>query len=154
MKVNYREGTWFAIPLRHGGFAVGLVARATRKGPLFLAYLFGPRRESIPAFADVSGLDSSSAIKVARVGDLYLVNGKWSVLGQLPDFQRSAWPFPDFVRSEEIARRSWIVRYADDDPGRVVAEVPVAFGGSSLEPDTLFGAGAMEVTLTRILGDS
>jgi hypothetical protein len=154
MKVNYGEGTWFAVPLRNGGFAVGLVARATQKGPHVLAYLFGPKRESIPAFAEVSRLGNASAIKIARIGDLNLINGKWAIIGHARDFDRSAWPFPRFVRSEEIARRAWVVEYADDDPGRVIAEVPVAYGTSTLDRDAAFGAGAVELMLTKLLGES
>ena len=34
MKVNYSEGTWFAVPLCSGGFGVGIAARTTKKGPV------------------------------------------------------------------------------------------------------------------------
>jgi hypothetical protein len=48
-KINYKEGTWFAVPLHQGGYGGGVVARAKRT--CILAYLFGPRRESIPKLA-------------------------------------------------------------------------------------------------------
>lgn len=153
-KVKYSEGTWFAIPLREGGFALGLVARATPKGPQILAYLFGPKRDGMPTLAQTADLRASSAVKVLRAGDLHLLDGRWKVLGESSDFRREEWPFPRFVRNEEIGRRSWVVEYAEDDPGRVVAEVPVEFGSSTLERDSLYGAGAVEIVLTRLLGGS
>lgn len=70
MKVNHAEGTWFAIPLRNGGFAVGLVARATAEGPHVLACFFGPKRSSISTMTEVADLRAAAAVKVARIGDL------------------------------------------------------------------------------------
>ena len=151
MKVNYSEGTWFAVPLRSGGFGVGVVARATREGGVIFAYLFGPRRDAAPALAEVARLDPSTAVKAARIGDLNIIKGKWPIIGQSPQWQRGAWPMPKFVRSDEIGRRAWTVRYADDYPNRVVTEEPVAFGMSKLDRDSVFGAGAIEVVLTKLL---
>jgi hypothetical protein len=151
MKINYVEGTWFAIPLRNGGFAVGLVARATSEGPHLLAYMFGPKRDAVPTIDDVVDLEPSSAVKVARTGDLKLINGTWPIIGHLPTFRRSAWPFPKFVRTEELARRAWVVEYGDDDPGCPISEVPTPFGTSALDRDMSFGAGAVELVLTKLL---
>lgn len=44
MARNYREGSRFAVPLRQGGYAVGLVARVNPRGVL-LGYFFGPRHD-------------------------------------------------------------------------------------------------------------
>jgi hypothetical protein len=51
-KINYREGDWFAVPLRDGGYAVGLVARMDNRGGV-LGYFFGPRRDDVPSPSDV-----------------------------------------------------------------------------------------------------
>jgi len=41
---SYSEGDWFAVPLRGGGFAAGVIARAMpRKEGVLLGYFFGPR---------------------------------------------------------------------------------------------------------------
>ncbi len=152
MTLNYSEGTWFAVPLREGGFAVGLVVRATSKGPHILVYLFGPKRESVPSLAEVASLRAPSAIKVARTGDLHRLDGRWPLLGQSHDFRRSDWPFPRFVWSDEIVRRAWAVQYAEDDPGLAIAKEPVEFGTSVLDRDSSLGAGAVELVLTKLLG--
>ena len=153
MRINYAEGTCFAVPLRSGGgYGVGVVARARRNGPHILAYLFGPRRESVPRMDELSGLCHGSEVKVARTGDLYLIEGKWPIIGHLPNFQRSDWPFPKFTRSDEFTRRAWLVEYADDDPAREIAATPIAFGSSTLDRDAAMGAGAVELILTKLLG--
>jgi hypothetical protein len=153
MKVDYVEGTWFAVPLRGGGFASGLVARATPKGPCVLAYLFGPKRECAPSLADVSSLDASMAILVARIGDLHLVDGTWPLIGNAGVFSRGMWPFPRFVRSDDIRKQAMAIQYSEDDPGREIAREPMAYGTADLDRDSLFGAGTIELVLTKLLGE-
>jgi len=36
MSQAYREGDWFAVPLRLGGYVVGLVARGPQRGTVLL----------------------------------------------------------------------------------------------------------------------
>lgn len=151
MKVNYSEGTWFAVPLRNGGFGVGVVARATRAGGVILVYLFGPRRKTVPSVSEVAALHPSSAAKVWRVGDLNLINGTWPIIGEARGWQRSLWAMPRFVRADELSRRAWSVQYADDDPNRVAFEEPIPFGKSDLDRDSVLGAGAAEIVLTKLL---
>lgn len=38
MGLPYREGTWFSVPMPTGGYAVGVVARATPGGGVTLRY--------------------------------------------------------------------------------------------------------------------
>jgi hypothetical protein len=154
MKVNCAEGTCFAVPLRTGGFAVGLVARASSDGPHVLAYFFGPKRDHVPTMAEVGELRAQAAAKVARTGDLHLLDGRWPVIGRLRDFHREDWPFPKFLRADEITRRAWAVEYADGDPGRAIAQTPIAFGTAGLERDASLGAGAAELVLTKLLVDA
>lgn len=151
MKVSYSEGTFFAIPLRNGGFGVGLIARATSEGGVILVYLFGPRRAAVPAVDEVIDLQPSSAVKVARIGDLNLIRGKWPVIGRSLNWRRQLWGMPKFVRIDELSHRAWSVQYSDDDPNRVLSEEPVPFDSSGLERDSVFGAGAVEIALTKLL---
>lgn len=104
-KVSYREGDWVAVPLRDGGYAVGLIARANPKGAL-LGYFFGPRRSRIPRLHDVSGLRPGDAVLVRTFGHLGIVHGTWPLLGRLDGWERQDWPTPVFVRYEGRAARS------------------------------------------------
>ena len=152
MKLNYSEGTWFAIPLRKGGFGVGVAARTMKKGPVILAYLFGPKRELVPTLPEVVGLDPFAAVKVARIGDLSLINGEWPILGRSSSWLRNNWPNPKFVTWDGISRRAWIVQYADDNPNNLVSQEPVVPGTFALDRDIMYGAGAVEIELSRLLG--
>jgi hypothetical protein len=50
MKLPYSEGSVFVVPLRKGGCARGVIARASRRGRVILGYFFGPR------FASAAGV--------------------------------------------------------------------------------------------------
>ncbi len=124
MKLSYREGTWFAVPLRQGGFAVGLVARATGKGKVILCYFFGPRGISLPTLADVEQLTQREAIRVLRAGDLSLIRHEWPIIGESMTWKRSAWPMPPFVRRDLLTRKAWRVYHSDTDPNLMDREEP------------------------------
>ncbi len=150
MKLPYREGTWFGVPLRKGGFAVGVVARATAKGKVILCYFFGPRRETVPPLGDIERLEPTDSIRVIRVGDLSLIDGDWQIIGQATSWKRSDWPMPAFVRKDDLSRKAWRIQYSDDDPSAIDHGEPEHYE-STLERDAMFGAGAAEIVLTELL---
>jgi hypothetical protein len=101
-KLPYAEGTWFAVPLRDGGYASGLVSRMAPTGRVLLGYFFGPRRAAAPRLEDVRGLVPADAVLVQRFGDLYLIERRWPILGRYKDWQRDAWPIPLLVASSNL----------------------------------------------------
>jgi hypothetical protein len=102
----------------------------------------------------MAGSTATNAVLVRKFGDLGLVQGTWPILGRLDEWNRREWPMPLFVRHEELTGRSFMVRYADDDPNRLVREEQVAPDEASLHPkDGLMGAGFAENALTALLGD-
>jgi hypothetical protein len=147
-RFNYREGDWFAVPLRDGGYAVGLVARANRDGVL-LGYFFGPRRDAVPSLTDVEELAPSDALLVGKFGHLGLKQGRWPILGRPEEWNRGAWPMPALVRYEELSGRSFRVIYDDDDPNKLIREEEIRPGAAEQGPkDGLMGAGFVEKVLT------
>lgn len=153
-KTKYREGDWFAVPLREGGYAVGVVARANPQGVL-LGYFFGPRREELPSLANVTGATKDDAVLVRKFADVGLQQGRWPILGRLEEWDRAAWPMPVFVRHEELTGRSFKVFYDDDDPNTFLREEPAPPGVAEHAPkDGLMGAGFAEKVLTTALGES
>jgi hypothetical protein len=151
LKLPYAEGDVFALPLRSGGFAVGVVARSPRQGKVLLGYFFPGKFPSVPKLSDLAGLSPEKAIKVIKFGDLSLFTGEWPILGHLEKWDRDDWPMPTFIRRDPIGKRTCLVRYADDDPNRQIAEEPCNFETTGYEQDSLFGAGAVEILLTRLL---
>lgn len=149
MKANYCEGTWIAVPLKRGGFALGVIARATKRGAL-LCYFFGPRREVLPSLEDARSLRPEEAVRVIRAGDLHLLEAKWPILGELSEWNRSEWPVPRFVRRDPLSKRAWRVELSEKDLLTVVRETSEPYD-SSLEENSIYGAGAAEIMLDKHL---
>jgi hypothetical protein len=149
MKLPYSEGSVFLVPLRTGGFARGVVSRSAPNGKILFGYFFGPRINSID-HVHIDDLQPSHAILKLLFGDLGLINREWTVVGKMPNWDRSSWPMPDFARRDPTSGRSWIVRYSDVDPSRVIAEGPTD-SVHNLSSDMLSGYGAVEIKLTKLL---
>lgn len=146
---NYPEGTWFAVPLRDGGFARGLIARTNGEGIMF-GYFFEPRLDGPQCGPKVSYLRPNDAILVGQFGDLGLQEGVWTVIDRTDDWKREDWPLPPFVRLDEIEGKAWKVMYSDD-----LNEVSIDECQPSLinehPRDILMGAGSVEIRLTKLL---
>jgi hypothetical protein len=151
-KARYREGDWFAVPLREGGYAAGMVARANSEGVL-LGYFFGPAGEEVPSLQCLEQLDHGRAVFVCTFGHLALRSGTWPIVGRSPGWSRRDWPMPSFARHEELTGRSFRVSYDDADPNRLLSEEEIpSVEAEQLPKDGLFGAGAVEKILTKLLG--
>lgn len=149
--LGYAEGSWFALPLRTSGFAVGVVARMMPRGRVLCVYLFGPRRDSIPRLDELKGYRSEQALKCWRIGDLGLINGAWTVIGKHSTWCRELWPVPPFVRRSELATRAWRVTISDTNPNQVEREDPIPYDTNGMETYSLYGYGAVEIRLTKLL---
>lgn len=150
----YKEGTLFAVPLRRGGYGLGVVARTSPQGKIVLAYLFGPARQAVPTADEVRRLRPEDALRVARIGDLSLVDKTWPIIGELTSWRRKEWPMPPFVRRDDIAKKAWRVQYADNDANRVATEEPINYPNvSESERDAVLGAGAAEIIMTKMLAE-
>lgn len=151
MKLPYKEGSVFLVTLTDGGYARGVVARAGRKGGVLMGYFFGPRLTS-PQKAELTDLAPDNAVLRLLFGDLRLINGKWPIIGNVPNWDRSEWPMPDFVLRDVLGcQKRVVVRYADDDPLRIEAEYTVN-DASGMPIDSVSGAALVEIKLTELLG--
>lgn len=149
MKPTIQEGTWFALPLQQGGYSVGVVARKQRRGGILLAYFFGRRWDAPPSLDDVRTEPPNTAIRVLRVGDLGLRNGRWHVIGFDPMWRREDWPIPRLMRQNILTGERLIVEYADDDPGQEIREFPTS--DVDVQSANLYGFVAAEVVLSRAI---
>jgi hypothetical protein len=153
MRLPYIEGSWFTIPLSRG-FGVGLVARSAPSGKVIFCYFFGGFMSS-PTLEEVRSLSAPDALLVGRVGDLYLLKGRWPVLGTLEGWNRENWPMPIFRRVASLSSKSWLVVRSDEDPNKIVSEEPVSSELPENVPrDQVFGAGALEVALSKLVEGS
>ena len=151
-RLPYQEGDWFAVPLKSGGYAAGLVARASRKGRILLGYFFGPRRQEPPKVEDLLSLTSGDAVLADLFGDLSLIKEEWPVVGPTPGWDHSRWPMPVFGRVEEFGGRAWRVEVPDGDPAAEPKVTPLSPKEARRLPEHhLLGAGAVEEILEDLL---
>jgi hypothetical protein len=151
MKLTYKEGDWFAVPLGDGTFLAGRVARATKKGKVILGYFFGSVFPSVPSIEVVSELRPEAAIWVTRFGDLGLIRGEWPVIGQ-GSWDRATWAIPVFVSHNILRGRSFGRTYSDADPGAMVHESPISSQeAEGMWEDGVAGAGFVVTRLKRLV---
>jgi len=147
--LNYREGDIFVVPLRNGGFSVGVIARSPKDGKVLLGYFFRVRSEWSPNMT-LPKLEPKDAVKVARFGDLAIIKGNWRIIGRVPEWNRAEWKMPKFLRKDDLAKCAWLVTYADDDPNEQISIEACPFDATGYEKDSLLGAGFVEMMLTRL----
>lgn len=151
-KRTYCEGDWFAVPLGNDGFAVGLVARVAPKGAVLFGYFFGPRRQLMPTVDDVREFRPSDAVLVGMFGDLFLLQGRWPVIGKVEPWERARWPMPAFGRRVPGHDLAYRVEYPDDNPNGLPRETRITVEECQhLPSDGLDGARAVEITLAHLL---
>ena len=150
-KLPYKEGDWFAVPLRSTGYAIGLIARTNCKG-IGIGYFFGPKSDSVPSLGLANAKAPSDALLVAKFGDLGLLEGRWKVLGRLQSWKRQDWPIPVFVRTDLISGVYHKVVYSEDNLLTEIELLPCsAKEASELPKDGTSGDGAVELKLTKLL---
>lgn len=151
-KLPYKEGDWFAVPLREGAYALGLIARSSSKGKVLFGYFFGPMRRTLPCIADTKSLTPADAVLIGMFGDLDLFSGRWPLLGSAVPWNRSAWPMPFFVRTDSVSGKCKLIEYSEDDPNH---EIRAVFCDPSdaqkFPPDRLMGSGAVVIHLEELL---
>lgn len=148
-RVKYMDGSWFSVPLRDSGFGVGRICRCAT--PVLFGYFFGPRRESVPQVEDLSRLKPPQAILRIRFGDLGLVRGEWKLIGCTP-WDQNEWLLPPFVRVDPVSGLCTLVTYNPLDVSQELSKrkaSPEEIRG--LPEDGLWGYGAVELTLTKLL---
>ena len=146
-KRHYKEGDWFAVPLKGGGYALGLIARMKANSVGLFGYFFGHRYVAEPMLANAVPLRPTDAFQRLMFSDLDLQNREWPVLGALPGWDRRQWPMPSFVHKDVISGRPYIRTY-DEDTLRLISERRAKDEEiAGLPEDGLFGAGAV---ITRI----
>lgn len=149
----YKQGDWFTVPLRDGGYAVGTAAYLDGNG-IVIGYFFGPRKEAIPAIDDLPPFNLADADFVSEFGDLGLIEGKWQVIGARRDSDPSPWPMPIFRRYDAVTGKLSLVTYNDRDLKREFTVRQSEVGDQDVDALPRFGlcgAGAVELVLTAIL---
>jgi len=155
-RIYYEEGQWFAVPLRDGGYALGIIVRGSYRTKGGLGYFFGPRYERIPDEYETWQKQPSQAVLIAWFGDLGIITGRWPLISSSRPFHREEWPVPKFSSIDAgNPSMGWIVEYRQDAQGwelpmrRTYCPVNHLIG---LPQDGVYGYEAIEILLTKLLG--
>ncbi len=157
--IKYSEGQWFAVPLKNGGYALGIIARGSHKvkGP-HLGYFFGPRYESIPGEQETWQKQPSDAILIEWFGPLGILWGTWPLIPTTRPFRREEWPVPKFRSIDPLnPTRGWLVEYDQETSGLDLPVRRIYCDAKDLEglpEDGVSGYEAIEIVLTKLLSES
>jgi len=153
--IRYSEGQWFAVPLKNGGYALGIIVRGSYKTKGGLGYFFGPRYSEIPDEQETWRKQPSDAILIGWFGDLGIIQGRWPLIPSTRPFRREEWPVPKFKRIDALnPEKGWLVEYSQEDSGAGLSVREVYCDARDLEglpEDGIYGAGAIENVLTKLL---
>jgi len=148
----YAEGNLFSIPLKNGGYAVGVISRVGVGGRILFGYFFGPKRNDILDSDSLQSIEPKDAVLIGRFGDLGILNGSWRIIGTLNSWNRDLWFTSRFIRVDIVSNESFVVEYSEKN---LSVELSCTLCDSSmreaLPKDGLMGYGAVEIILTKLL---
>lgn len=151
-KRTIKEGDVFLVPLIESPkYAIGVAARSSRG--IVLGYFFAPPLDSIPSMDIAESLAPDETIATKMFGDPGLLKKQWPVLGKHPNWDRSEWPIPVFLRTDDISGRHSFVYYEDDllDWKIAAAELSSQVDVERYPRDSLAGCVALQIVLTKVL---
>jgi hypothetical protein len=126
MKIPYKEGDWFAVPIK-SGFVVGRIARAQPRKAVLVGYFFKPLHLSLPTKSDTHELKAQDAFYIARFSHLGFVLDNWPVIYRPDDWKREEWPMPPFGRLFDfVPGAGFVTTYDDKEILRTVSERAVS----------------------------
>ena len=150
-KLLYKMGDIFALPLRNGrGFCLGVIAGMPKSGKVLLGYFYDKIYTKAPSKDEVPDLKPEDAIRIWQFGDLSLYNHEWPIVGHINDFKPQEWPSPKFFRESMLQ----LVTYSNDDPRKEIKVERYIPSSKNYESDSLWGAGAVEIMMTKIIGQT
>ena len=153
MTQQYREGDWFGVPTAHGRFALGLIARQSKRGGLILGYFFGPPRKELPDPAALQEIKAGDVQLVCRFKDAPLHRGLWRIVGSSSHWRHKDWPMPPFLRKEGLSGRGIRVEYDPDNLTTPASEVAATATDAALPEDIVYDETRLLETLNRIFSE-
>jgi hypothetical protein len=150
-KIKAKEGDVFAVPLRQGGYAIGLIAREHKT--ITLGYFFDTVYSSVPEQMDVTDITKWKVALIGKFSSMGIENGEWPLLKTTFKFIREEWPIPVLKMQEPLSEKYFAVIYDDtliNEERHLISEAE----SKKLFSHGLYGYGALEKKLTSILADS
>jgi len=155
--IQYHEGQWFAVPLRQGGYALGIIVRGSYKTKGGLGYFFGPKYEDVPGDKATWEKHPGEALLIARFGDLGIIRGSWPLIQSTRPFSKEKWPIPKFGTEVPFPPGKGFIRdYEQASSGELICIRQTLVDADDLQgfpEDVDMGGGSVEIKLTKLLDD-
>jgi hypothetical protein len=153
--IKYKEGQWFAIPLKNGGYATGIIVRGSYMTKGGLGYFFGPKYKEIPSYTETYQKNKDNPILIGWFGDLGIIKGDWPIIENGRNFIREDWPVPKFQRKSSLTEgKVYVVEYGQNNEVHdSIREILVPINKEILKypEDGLYGSEAIEKELEKLL---
>lgn len=149
-KINSKEGDVFAVPLRQGGYGIGLIAREHKT--ITLGYFFKKNYLSVPEEVDVAGINKWEVALIGKFSTMGIENGEWPLLKTTFKFNREQWPIPVLKMQDPLSEKYFAVIY-DDTLFNEERHLITKEEADKLFGHGLYGYGALEKKLSSILAE-
>jgi Immunity protein 26 len=151
------EGDLFAIQIGDERFAVAVMARVEKAKPRkpygIFVYFFGPYGNPETAMLESDPtIRSDRAIARLQTSALDIYSGEWKRIGHLSNWNRDAWPFPDFYQYDMLTEKMYRVRLNEWDLLRQV-EREVVNSIEGLDKNSLHGSGSASNHAAKLMKD-
>ncbi len=118
---KYNLGDVFAVELDNGQSCLGYVTRKKPRTHIILRFFFARLYPNLPSTDQVPKLHAADAATIMRCSDMYLVSGRWPVIGHQEGWDNESWNAPKFYSPYELNGTPWLVTYDQTDLSRGVA---------------------------------
>jgi hypothetical protein len=148
MKNNNFVGKVFVVPLKNGGFSIGLVARQDKN--ILLGYFFNTYFFEKPITVKDLIINKSNICLICLFSILGLKNNEWTVIGSLPDWNKDEWAVPMFKQKDPLLDIYYAINY--DDSLNEISKIKMSKeDANKLYNGGIYGYGIVESILTKII---
>jgi hypothetical protein len=145
MKKNSLVGKLFVVPLKNGGYSVGLVARQEKN--ILLGYFFDTYFLEQPSKIESFVVDKNNVCLICLFGILGLKNNEWTVIGDLSNWDKNEWSVPIFKQKDLLLDIYYAITY-DDDLNEVSRVKISKENAKTLFKSGIHGSGVVESILS------
>lgn len=146
-KKKYKPGDLFLVPLRSGGFGIGIIVRINKS--VILGFFWEKKFDTHPEYIDTSELKKSNVFWIKQFSSAGLDIGSWKMIGHYPSFNQTEWGVPRFLR-EISPFGKYLISYNDNLEEIESIKVDDSFN-DNLPVDGVAGYGSIEISLSKYL---
>jgi hypothetical protein len=147
-KIKVKEGDVFAVPLRQGGYGIGIITREHKT--ITMGYFFKTIYTEPPVQVPESILRKENVALIVKFSSMGIENGEWPLLETEFIFKREDWPIPVLMMQHPLTEKYYAVVYDEtliNEERYLITEQEA----KKLFSHGLFGYGALEKKLSTLL---